>query len=56
MYIPTMSGSGENEVLLLPNGLVAIRTAKASGLPAGVDPFTGDPSATIRAIERLAPF
>jgi hypothetical protein len=56
LYIPTMSGSGENEVLLLPNGLVAIRTAKASGLPAGVDPFTGDPSATIRAIERLAPF
>ena len=55
-YIPSMEGSGENEILLFPNGLVSIRMAKASGLPDGVKAFTDDGPATIRAVERLAPF
>jgi hypothetical protein len=54
--IPTMSGSGENEVLIAPNGLIAIRTAKASGMPTGTEPFSGDRAATLRVLERLAPF
>jgi len=55
-YLPSMEGSGENEVLLFPNGLVSIRMAKASELPDGVKAFTDDGPATIRAVERLAPF
>jgi hypothetical protein len=55
-YVPTMEGSGENEVLLFPNGLISIRTAKASGLPDGVKPFSDEGPVTIRAVERLAPF
>ncbi len=54
--IPSMEGSGENEILLFPNGLVSIRMAKAFGLPDGVKAFTDDGPATIRAVERLAPF
>jgi len=56
MYIPTMTGSGENEVILFPNGLVSIRTAKAAGLPDGVKVNTGDGPMTVRAVERIAPF
>jgi hypothetical protein len=55
-YVPSMEGSGENEILLFPNGLVSIRMAKASGLPDGEKAFTDDGPATIRAVERLAPF
>ena len=55
MYIPTMSGSGENEVMLFPNGLVSIRTAKAAGLPDGVQVNTGKGPQTIEAVERLGP-
>ncbi|MBS0393292.1 MAG: hypothetical protein JSR54_01635 [Proteobacteria bacterium] len=53
--LPTMSGSGENEVVLYPNGMVSIRTAKAAGLPDGVKVNTGDGPQTIRAVDRLAP-
>ena len=55
-YLPTMEGSGENEVILFPNGLISLRTAKASGLPDGVKAFTDEGPTTIRAVERLAPF
>ena len=55
-YIPTMSGSGENEVILLPNGLVTIRTAKAAGLPKDVKINSGEGPMTIEAVERFAPF
>ncbi len=55
-YLPTMEGSGENEVFLFPNGLISIRTAKASGLPEGVKAFSDEGPMTIRAVERLAPF
>ncbi len=55
-WLPTMEGSGENEVILFPNGLISIRTAKASGLPDGVKAFSDEGPVTIRAVERLAPF
>ncbi len=55
-YLPTIKGSGENEVILYPNGLVSIRTAKAAGLPDGVKVSSDDGPQTIRAVDRLAPF
>ena len=55
-FLPTISGSGENEVILYPNGLVSIRTAKAAGLPEGVKVSSDDGPLTIRAVDRLAPF
>ena len=54
--LPTISGSGENEVILYPNGLVSIRAAKAAELPTGEKPDSGDGPLTIRAVDRLAPF
>ena len=54
--LPTISGSGENEVILYPNGLVSIRTAKAAGLPEGEKVSSDDGPLTIRAVDRLAPF
>jgi CubicO group peptidase (beta-lactamase class C family) len=54
--LPTISGSGENEVILYPNGLVSIRTAKAAGLPDGEKVSSDEGPLTIRAVERLAPF
>jgi CubicO group peptidase (beta-lactamase class C family) len=55
-YLPTMWGSGESEVILYPNQLVSICIAKAAQLPAGAVAKEGDPQATVRAVERLAPF
>jgi CubicO group peptidase (beta-lactamase class C family) len=55
-YLPTMSGSGENEVILYPTGLVSIRTAKAGGLPESEKVSSDDGPLTIRAVDRLAPF
>jgi CubicO group peptidase (beta-lactamase class C family) len=54
--VPTMQGSGENLVVLAPNGLIAIRTAKASGLPSGTLIDSDDRDETLRVMERLAPF
>jgi hypothetical protein len=54
--LPTISGSGENEVILYPNGLISIRTAKAAGLPEGEEVSSGEGPLTIRAVDRLAPF
>lgn len=55
-FIPAMTGSGENEVILYPNGIVSIRTAKAAGLPDGTKVNSGTGPMTIEAVERLAPF
>jgi hypothetical protein len=55
-YLPSMHGSGENEVILYPNGLVSIRMAKASNLPDGERALSDAGPETIRAVERLAPF
>ena len=55
LFLPTMSGSGESEVVLYPNGLVSIRIGKAGGLPKGTVTLSEDTFATIRAVDRLAP-
>ena len=51
-----MSGSGENEVILYPNGLVSIITASAAELPEGERASSDAGPETIRAVDRLAPF
>ena len=55
-YLPTMSGSGENQVVIYPNGLISIRTAKASQLPPGEKASSDEGPVTLRAVDRLAPF
>ncbi|MGI9245402.1 MAG: hypothetical protein ACR2I8_01655 [Steroidobacteraceae bacterium] len=55
-FLPTMSGYGDNEVVLYPNGIVSLRTAKVGEVPVGQTALGGDPDATIRAVERIAPF
>ena len=54
--VPSMQGSGENEVILAPNGLISIRTAKAAGLPEGTPIFDNDTIATLRVLDRLEAF
>jgi hypothetical protein len=55
-FLPTMNGSGDNQVILYPQGLVSIRTAKAAELPPGEEKNEGDEGATPRAVDRLVPF
>ena len=54
--LPTMSGSGDNEVILYPHQMISIRIAKAAELPPGEQKNEGDERATPRAIDRLEPF
>jgi hypothetical protein len=54
--LPSMHGSGDNEVVLYPNGLVSIRTSSADGLPEGTKTRTSEAPLTIQAVDRLAPF
>jgi CubicO group peptidase (beta-lactamase class C family) len=56
IHLPTMSGSGENQVILFPNHLISIVVAKAAQLPAGEQALSADGPQTIRAVERIAPF
>ena len=51
-----MSGFGDNEVLLFPGRIVAIRIAKVANVPAGEKAVTDDVNPTPRAVDRLAPF
>jgi CubicO group peptidase (beta-lactamase class C family) len=56
-YLPSMHGSGDNEVILYPNRMVSIVMAKASVEVLGPEKTrTDDGPVTIRAVERLAPF
>jgi hypothetical protein len=54
--LPTMSGFGDNEVILFPGRIVAIRAANVANVPAGDKAVTDDAAATLRAIDRMAPF
>ena len=57
VYLPSMHGSGENEVVLYPNGLISLVMAKASAEVLGAQKTRSDAGPeTIRAVERLAPF
>jgi len=56
-YLPSMHGSGDNEVILYPNRMVSIVMAKASVEVLGPEKTrTDEGPVTIRAVERLAPF
>jgi hypothetical protein len=55
-YLPSMSGFGDNEVILFPGRIVAIRAAKVAEVPAGETARSDDAAATVRAVDRLAPF
>jgi len=55
-YLPTMSGSGENEVILFPNGMISLRTANAAGLPPGESAMDPTLPTTPQVVDRLAPF
>ena len=54
--LPTMSGFGDNEVILFPGRIVAIRAANVANVPAGEKALSDDVDATPRAVDRLAPF
>lgn len=56
VFVPALQGSGANEVIILPNGLITLRMAKAAELPAGAVLNRGEGPMTIRAAERVAPF
>lgn len=56
-YLPSMHGSGDNEVILYPNRMVSIVMAKAAVEVLGPEKTRSDDGpVTIRAVERLAPF
>jgi hypothetical protein len=56
-YVPSMHGSGDNEVIMYPNRMVSIVMAKASVEVLGAEKTRSDDGpVTIRAVERLAPF
>lgn len=54
--LPWLSGSGYNEVTLFPNGIIALRMAKAAELPPGEQATSDDTTATRRAVDRMVPF
>ena len=55
-YLPEMNGSGENQVIIFPNGLISIRAAKAAEIPPGEKRDSGVGEMTAQAVDRLAPF
>jgi len=56
-YLPSMHGSGDNELILYPNHVISIVMAKASAEVLGQEKTRSDDGpVTIRAVERLAPF
>jgi CubicO group peptidase (beta-lactamase class C family) len=56
-YVPSMHGSGDNEVILYPNKMISIVMAKASVEILGPEKTRSDDGpVTMRAVERLAPF
>lgn len=56
-YLPSMHGSGDNELILFPNHIISIVMAKASVEVLGKEKTRSDDGPeTIRAVERLAPF
>jgi CubicO group peptidase (beta-lactamase class C family) len=56
-YLPSMHGSGENELIIYPNGMISLVMAKAAQERlSGENPKSNEGPVTIRAVERLAPF
>jgi CubicO group peptidase (beta-lactamase class C family) len=54
--LPTMTGFGDNEVILYPGRIVSVRIANVANVPAGEKALSADVDATLRAVDRLAPF
>ncbi|MFM7275144.1 MAG: serine hydrolase [Gammaproteobacteria bacterium] len=54
--LPTMSGFGDNEVLIYPGRVVSLRAANAVSWEGGPVVHGADPLATVRAVDRLSPF
>jgi hypothetical protein len=56
-YLPSMYGSGDNQLILFPNGMVSLVMAKTSAEVLGAEKTSSDAGpVTIRAVERIAPF
>lgn len=55
-YLPTMSGFGENEIILYPNKLISIVMGNAAQFHPGDQIKSAKGPQTIRAVDRLAPF
>jgi len=56
-YLPNMHGAGENDVILYPNGMISLLTAKAyQERIDGENVKSDEGPVTIRDVERLAPF
>jgi hypothetical protein len=55
-YLPTMNGFGDNEVILFPGRIVALRAAKVTEVQKGESAKSTDELATVRAVDRLSPF
>jgi CubicO group peptidase (beta-lactamase class C family) len=55
-YLPTMSGSGENRVIIYPNGIISFHMAKAAGLPEGTEVMSTDVNGTFTSVEALKSF
>ncbi len=56
-YVPSMYGSGDNEVVLYPNRMISIVMAKVSTEVLGKQKTRSDEGpVTMRVVERLAPF
>jgi hypothetical protein len=56
-YLPSMHGSGDNELIIYPNGMISLVMAKAAQERLkGENPKSNEGPVTIRAVERLAPF
>jgi hypothetical protein len=55
-FLPEMTGFGENQVILFPNGLISIRMGKGAELPPGEKVNVSGAGTTAQAVDRLAPF
>jgi CubicO group peptidase (beta-lactamase class C family) len=56
-YLPSMHGSGDNELIMFPNRVISIVMANASSEILGNEKTRSDAGpVTIQAVERLAPF
>jgi hypothetical protein len=55
-FLPEMTGFGENQVILFPNGLISIRMGKGAELPASEKVNLVGRGTTVEAVERLSPF
>lgn len=55
-FLPEMTGFGENQIILFPNGLISLRMGKGAELPPGEKVNTSARGSTAQAVDRLSPF